>query len=134
MTDRSGMKTPQPIFLILVGVLAWWVPGLGHLVIGKGRRAAIIFFSILFAVLIGLWIGSLAVIDSKAPWYWAQLLCSPMMAMVGHISVGGVSIESFGRAREIGQIYTGVAGMLNLLCVVNAVYLAHCKSGVEGEK
>jgi hypothetical protein len=31
----------------------------------------------------------------------------------------------FGRANEMGQIYTSIAGLLNLLCIVNAVYLAH---------
>jgi len=37
----------------------------------------------------------------------------------------------FGRAGEIGQIYTSVAGLLNLLCIVNAIYVAHQRA-VEG--
>jgi len=33
----------------------------------------------------------------------------------------------YGRPNEIGQIYTSIAGLLNLLCIVNAVYLAHLR-------
>lgn len=31
----------------------------------------------------------------------------------------------YGKPNEVGQIYTSISGLLNLLCIVNAVYLAH---------
>ena len=33
----------------------------------------------------------------------------------------------FGRPNEIGQIYTSIAGLLNLLCIVNAVHISHMR-------
>ena len=42
---------------------------------------------------------------------------------------------SYGKPFDIGQIYTTVAGMLNLLCILSAVYMAHCGRGeIIGEE
>jgi hypothetical protein len=54
----------------------------------------------------------------------AQIMNSPMVAVLGHLSTTA-NYSVFGRPSEIGQIYTSIAGLLNLLCIVNAVYLAH---------
>jgi hypothetical protein len=94
--------------------------------IGQPKRAAIIFLSITFAFVLGIWLGSIAVIDASTPWYWAQMLNSPIVAYLAHLSGSVYNLESYGKPREIGEIYTGIAGMLNLLCIVNAVYMAHC--------
>ncbi|MFA6186592.1 MAG: DUF6677 family protein [Phycisphaerae bacterium] len=126
MKDRSGeqlKKLPAVAYLVLVGVAGWWIPGAGHWIIGRPKRAAMIFFSIVSAFVLGIWLGSIAVIET--PWFWAQILNSPVVAYLAHVSkVFG--LVSYGKPREIGEIYTGIAGMLNLLCIVNAVYLAHC--------
>ena len=61
--------------------------------------------------------------------YTGQILTSPLVALLGHLTRGGAFVV-YGKPSEIGQIYTGVAGLLNLLCIINAVYLAHL-SGTE---
>ncbi|MHB0947205.1 MAG: DUF6677 family protein [Sedimentisphaerales bacterium] len=133
MKDQSSeqfKKLPAVAYLILVGVAGWWIPGVGHWIIGRPKRAAMIFLSIVLAFMLGIWLGSIAVIDVPDPqhinpWFYAQILNSPIVAYLAHISqVFG--LVSYGRPRELGEIYTGIAGMLNLLCIVNAVYLAHC--------
>ncbi len=124
-------KLPAVAYLFLVGVAGWWIPGMGHWIIGRPKRAALIFFSIMFAFLLGIWLGSIAVIET--PWFYAQVLTSPAAAYLAHVSkVFG--LVSYGKPREIGEIYTGIAGMLNLLCVVNAVYLAHRDTIKEQDK
>ncbi len=125
------LKLPAVGYLFLVGVAAWWVPGAGHLIIGESKRAAIIFFSIAFAFILGIWLGSIAAIDASTPWYWAQMLNSPAVAYLAHLSGSVHHLESYGKPREMGEIYTAIAGMLNLLCVINAVYMAHCKNTKE---
>jgi hypothetical protein len=87
-----------------------------------------------FAFGFGIYIGSIAVIDARTPWYWAQFLASPIVAYLAHLSGSVYHLDSFGRPREIGEIYTGITGMLNLLCVVNAVYMAHCINVKEQNK
>jgi len=127
-------RLPSFGFLFLVGVLGWWIPGAGHWIIGERKRAAIIFISLMFAFVLGIYIGSIAVIDAGTPWYWAQFLASPGVAYLAHLSGSVYHLDSFGKPREIGEIYTGITGMLNLLCVVNAVYLAHCINVKERNK
>ena len=112
--------------LISVALLSWLVPGAGHFLLKERKRSVIIFVTIAATFCIGLFIGSIAVIDpvSAKPWYFAQILASPFVAVLGHLTAAGNRVV-YGWTNEIGQIYTSTAGLLNLLCIVNAVYLAH---------
>ena len=115
-------------FLVVVGLLAWVVPGAGHFVLNEKKRAIIIFATIVLTFCTGLYIGSIGVVDPVAAksWYVAQIMNSPMVAILGQLTVTG-AYPCYGRPNEIGQIYTGIAGLLNLLCIVNAVYLARLR-------
>lgn len=114
------------IRLVIVGLLAWLIPGAGHFAINKRVHAFIIFFTVVITFITGLYIGSLAVIDPRGsmPWYAAQVMNTPFVTLLGNISASRTD-HVFGRPAEIGQIYTSIAGLLNLLCIVNAVYWAH---------
>ena len=129
MAKRSSQN--HTVFLITVGLLAWIVPGAGHYMLQEKKRAIIIFLTIVLTFCIGLYVGSIGVInpiDAKT-WYLAQIMNSPMVATLGHLTASAPEkYRVFGRPNEIGQIYTGIAGLLNLLCIVNAVYLAHLQA------
>jgi hypothetical protein len=119
-------KENHMLFLLIVGLLGWFLPGAGHLLLKEEKRALIIFATITLTFCVGLYVGSVGVIDpvGAKPWYVAQIMNSPMVAVLGHLTAGG-GFPVYGRPSEIGRIYTGVAGLLNLLCIINAVYLAH---------
>ena len=125
----DSWKDNHPLFLVVVGALAWLVPGGGHFLLDKRRQAAVICVAIVLTFLVGLFIGSVGVIDPvrAKPWYAAQLMNSPAVGLLGRISTAG-DYPVYGRPGEIGQIYTSIAGLLNLLCIVNAIYLAHLRS------
>ena len=126
MAQRS--KETHAIILLFVGLLAWLIPGSGHFVIDKKKHAIIIFITILLTFCTGLYIGSIGVIDPVGAkiWYCVQLMNSPLVAVIGHFTATG-AYAVYGRPGEIGQIYTFIAGLLNMLCIVNAVYWAHLK-------
>jgi len=119
-------KENNVLFLLIVALAAWLVPGAGHFLLEERKRAIIIFATVVLTFCTGLYIGSIGVIDPVGEWWWymAQILNSPMVAFLGYRAAGG-GFPVYGRPAEIGQIYTSVAGLLNLLCVVNAVYLAY---------
>jgi len=119
-------KENHVLFLLIVGLLGWLVPGAGHFLLKEKIRAIIIFATITLTFCTGLYVGSIGVIDpiGAKPWYVAQIMNSPMVAVLGHLTAGG-GFPVYGKPNEIGQIYTSVAGLLNLLCIVNAVYWAH---------
>ena len=112
--------------LLTVGLLAWLLPGAGHFAIKEKKRAIIIFITIVITFCIGLYAGSIGVIDplGAKPWYVAQIMNSPIVATLGHLTKTG-DYPVYGRPNEIGQLYTSIAGLLNLLCIVNAIYMAH---------
>jgi hypothetical protein len=130
-------KIDHGLLLAVVGLAAWAVPGAGHFLIKERGRAAIIFVTITAIFLTGIYVGSIGVIDpvGAKPWYMAQMLTSPAVGMVGHVTrtsmteAGQRRYVSYGRPNDIGQIYTSVAGLLNMLCVLSAVYMAYCGRG-----
>jgi uncharacterized membrane protein len=115
--------------LVLAGSAAWVVPGAGYWVLGDKRRALVVCVTILLTFSLGLYIGSIGVIDSvhAKPWYIAQLMNGPAVILIAQHVAQSNSYPVYARPAEIGQIYTSIAGLLNLLCIVNAVYMAHSR-------
>jgi hypothetical protein len=125
----QSRKDYHGLFLVATGLLAWLVPGGGHFLLNERKRAAVIFVAVVLTFLVGLYVGSIGIIDpvGAKPWYAAQLMNSPAVYFLGRISATG-NYPVYGRPNEIGQIYTSTAGLLNLLCIVNAVYMAHVRA------
>jgi TM2 domain-containing membrane protein YozV len=120
------LKEKHIFFLLIVALLSWLIPGAGYFLLNEKKRAIIIFLTISLTFCTGLYIGSIGVINPviERLWYIAQVMTSPLVALLAHLTAGG-GYPVYGRPSEIGQIYTSVAGMLNMLCVVNVVYLGH---------
>ena len=130
-------KYEHGLFLIIVGLAAWAIPGAGHFIIKERGRAVIIFITIAVTFLLGLYVGSIAVIDSVGAkiWYYGQILVSPAVGALAQVTSQAVTESgekvyvSYGNPNSIGQIYTAIAGLLNLLCIISAVYMAYCGRG-----
>ena len=136
-SNRSG--TDQGLWLIIIGLAAWIIPGAGHFLLRERKRAIIIFVTITALFLAGLHVGSIGIVNhvTSKIWFMGQVLYSPAVGIVsqkvqaGYMDGEGNRQEytSFGRPCDVGQIYTAVAGLLNLLCIFSAVYMAYCGRG-----
>ena len=134
--------------------LAWLWPGLGHIVLGQRKRGLLIMFGVLFLFLTGLLIGGLDVVDYKRDrlWFLAQVLCGPIaiganfanQTIVPRIPDdwsrdgewldryrdGDPEIQrqlrstSLGRVNEIGTLYIALAGLMNLVVILDAMHRA----------
>ena len=128
MIQRSEEK--HALFLLIVGFLAWLIPGAGHFLIRERKRAVIIFATIILTFCVGLYIGSIGVIEifGTTAFYVkaAQIMNPPIVLVLGHYAAEQ-AYPVYGWPGEIGQVYTMTSGLLNLLCIVNAVYLAHLR-------
>ncbi len=115
-------------FLFFVGLAGWLVPGGGYFLLNETKRALIILATIVLTFGLGVYIGSIGVVDPIGArlWYFVQIMNSPFVVIIGRMTAGG-GYPVFGRPNEMGQIYTSIAGLLNLLCIVNSVYLAHLR-------
>jgi hypothetical protein len=129
---RTDARDNRAVLMFAAGVAGWVVPGGGYVVLKEYSRAAIIFVCITLTFAAGLYIGSIGVVDPVGAklWYAAQILCSPFVAALGRITAAG-QYTVYGKPAEIGQIYTSIAGLLNLLCIVNAVYMAYADKPPE---
>jgi uncharacterized membrane protein YiaA len=119
------LKPNQWLFLLFVGLAGWVIPGAGHLVIKEKKRAAIIFVTIIATFIMGLYVGSIGVVNPQIAkgWYFTQMMNSPIVAVLVD-STSRSGYHTYAWPNEIGQIYTSTSGLLNLLCIVNAVYMA----------
>ncbi|MDD5326741.1 MAG: hypothetical protein PHY02_02880 [Phycisphaerae bacterium] len=123
--------------LLTVGLLSWLLPGAGYFVLEEKKRAIIIFVTITLTLCTGLYVGSIGIIDlvGPVPLYVkvAQVMNPPIVLAISHYTAGG-GYPVYGWPNEIGQIYTMVSGLLNLLCIVNVLSLAYLgKITQEGE-
>lgn len=120
----------------VAALAAWLVPGAGHFLVGERRRGAILFVLLFTLWNTGLLIGGISVIDRRdnTAWFVPQSLIAPSLAvdMVHqklrqqspmHTPNGQPTYEpSFGRVNEQGILYTGLAGLLNLLAIIDVLY------------
>lgn len=126
--SRSGFEFG--LWLLVVGLAAWIVPGAGHFLIREKKRAGIIFLVIVVLFTTGLYAGSIGVVNQVTGriWFLAQILTSPAVGLLAQLTQNG-QYPSYGRPCDIGQIYTCISGLLNLLCIISAVYMAYCGRG-----
>lgn len=125
MTKSSDNS--RRLLIITVIALGWLIPGLGYAIVKEYKRAIICFAGISLLFIFGLYIGSVAVIDSinYKLWYIVQMLTSPIVHIISTHVNSCHSYSSYGKAAEIGQLYTALAGLLNVLCVIGAAYMAY---------
>ncbi|MDB5322530.1 MAG: hypothetical protein JWN40_4161 [Phycisphaerales bacterium] len=69
----------------------------------------------------------------QKPWFIGQVLAGPVSLVTNYIGVtwGGDRGVPFSHARvnEIGVLYTAVAGMLNLMAIIDAAYRSSNEGG-----
>ena len=112
----------------VAAVAAWVVPGLGHHLMGQTRRGLIVGSSILAIWVGGLLIGNVSVIDAgEHPlWFVAQVLLAPSLAvatLTPEAVTMGVDLEdSFLAMHDQGVLWTSLAGMMNLLAIIDVIY------------
>ena len=118
--------TPRPkpsLDPVSAGILAWVVPGAGHLVLGRKAKAVMFF-----VLIVGTFLAGWMISGRENVWFERGRL--HMLAQLG----GGLLTFVLGLGRspadpkeavmhvfEIGTLYTMVAGLLNVLVVMDAV-------------
>jgi len=133
MASTSSSLVPPPI----VALSTWIVPGSGYWLIGQRSRALTVGVTIIVLFILGLVIGGVRVVDvpagvlsspvnavSQKPWFVGQILAGPMTLIASSIGHDEAYFASHSRVNEIGTLYTAVAGMLNLLAIIDAAYRA----------
>ena len=117
------------------GLLAWLVPGLGHIYLGQRLRGVICLVIITVTFWSGVAIGGVSGTvnpQTRKLWFFAQL-CTGGNALAAYAlnrSVAPSPADGSGTSTgpylsaEVGVHYTGVAGLLNVLLILDAMACA----------
>jgi TM2 domain-containing membrane protein YozV len=111
---------------VAAAISGWLVPGLGHILLGQRRRGTILMLTIGLLWLSGLAIGGITVIDyqEKTWWFLGQMLTAPTLAVNWyHQQLPNTAVEpSLARIAEQGTLYVTLAGLLNLVAMLDVLY------------
>jgi hypothetical protein len=135
---------PEPIMPPppLVALVGWLIPGAGYWLIGQRARAITVGVTIVALFVLGLLIGGIRVVEAptgaspqkilQKAWFIPQALTGPI-AVATHMAAEKwvpEKVVSTARVNEIGTLYTAVAGLLNLMVVMDAAL----RAGNRGER
>jgi hypothetical protein len=136
---HSAAGTPP-----VVALAGWLVPGAGYWLIGQRGRAITCGVTIIAVFVVGILVSGVRVVQApdmsgsgntfqrvlQRPWFIGQVLTGPLgisAAMISDRLAASPTyrhIETKARLAEIGTLYTAVAGMLNLLTIIDASHRA----------
>jgi len=124
--DRARAAA-EPGTLVLVCLAAWAVPGAGHLWLGRTQKAIVFFLALLSMFGIGLWLrGRLfpfefgEILVTLAAFAGFGLGLPWIVARTFDLGAGVVTAVTW----EYGNSFLIVAGLLNLLVVLDAYDIA----------
>ncbi len=138
--NQPASRSNQARWHLAAAAAGWLVPGLGHWFIGQRQRAVILAVTIGSLWVTGLVIGGLDVCDRQrnSAWFILQSLVAPSLAVDWYQSqllpiksdedwsstelVRSAMEPSFGHPNEQGILYTALAGLLNLLVILDVIY------------
>jgi hypothetical protein len=137
MTDRTDQPSANPTigtWSIPGFVAAWLFPGLGHILQGQRRRGFLILGGTMLLIFAGLLIGGLDVVDSRNHWLWflAQSGCGPITFILDWLNVqlvdqqdqaAQIARTSLGRVNEMGTLLIALAGLMNIVVMLDALRL-----------
>jgi hypothetical protein len=138
-STHSATESPP-----MVALAGWLLPGAGYWLIGQRGRAITCGVTIIAVFLLGILISGVRVVQAPdltgpgnpmqrvltRPWFIGQALVGPMGIATAYVSDQLARSQTYGkieakaRLAEIGTLYTAVAGMLNLLTIIDAAHRA----------
>lgn len=151
MSKQEKLKKSMPLPYAAL-LLAWLVPGAGHLYLGRVARGVIIFVTISALFWVGVGIGGVLTVDyNHERWWFAAEMLTGVNGLAGwyrqkelyqrlgqapgdsvdeKLKNEGVALVAPGEG--VARAYAGVAGLLNLLCMFDALLLS--VMGSTGER
>jgi len=123
------MSLPAPV----IALAAWAVPGLGHLLLGKPHKAAYFGLLILGIFGLGLVFGHGASVSAaRFPWHIYGQMGAGLPALLADRLLGVIPQGRTIDRLELGVVFTTVAGIMNVVAIVDAYELARRRGAPVG--
>jgi hypothetical protein len=113
---------------LMTAFCAWAVPGLGHVVLGRWSKAVYFFLLITSLFALGVWLGGGGSVSAaRFPFHIYGQYGAGLPAFVASWIGAGPLHATIDRL-ELGVLMTTVAGILNIIVVVDAYEIARLDS------
>ncbi len=119
---------------IFTAILSWLIPGAGHWYIGERARGAILFVTVTITFWVGIYIGgvvSTVNVHTNGAWFLAHIFLGGYTFLTALLSKSAAAMPSYGKTLDLAVIYTGIAGLLNFLIILDSAARAF-KKGASG--
>jgi hypothetical protein len=121
---KSVDEVVAPMRCVAAAMLSWLVPGAGHIYIGERTRGAVIGVCVAAAYAAGLYIGGLKSVvnlGENLPWFFAQMWAGGYTMLTLLLAHLPAAQPAYGKTVDLATIYTAVAGLLNVLVIMDAM-------------
>lgn len=144
-TGEPGLSKQDQTFVLrapTAGLLTWLLPGLGHIYLGQRARGLVLLVTITVTFWTGVAIGGVRdTIDpeNRRLWFTAQICTGghTLAAYALHRWVDRTDNPghtTYWLSADVGVHYTGVAGLLNLLVIFDAIGRADSSTPTDRRK
>jgi hypothetical protein len=122
--------------MVIAALATWLLPGLGHLLIGERTRGIIFLVVITLTFWTGVAIGGVKNTVSpqdRTLWFAGQICAGghSLAALTWSSTMGepkpgtfSADLIGYGRTEEVSVVYTAIAGMLNILIILDVLVRA----------
>lgn len=126
--QSGGPRPHTPRSAVVPALLAWLVPGAGHLRIGRPWPAAFVAAAVVPLFVLGMVLGGFENVNpERHRWYFATQVWAGIPAIAGAVLTREVVPTEPVPAPSVGALYTAVAGLLNLVAIADC--WARCRRG-----
>jgi hypothetical protein len=126
-TAERPRAAAEPGRLAFISVLAWLIPGAGHLLQGRRQKGLIFLVALPFMFTVGLWLqGRLFPLEMSDPLVFLGAIANRgigapfLIARLIEAGSGTVTAASY----EYGNTFLMTAGLLNFLVILDAFDIA----------
>ena len=127
-SQKDGLS-PEVREPVLATALTWVLPGLGHLYQGRRLRGALVF-----GTLVGLFVLATVLAEGsnlsreRHFYYWAGQFLLGLPALLAELAFGDMRITHGIRFAEPGLVFGCVAGLLNVLAMIDTFAYGEARS------
>jgi len=125
--DQASAVAPFTVMSVVAPAVGWLVPGLGHIVQKRWIRGILLLVSVMVLFVVGLAMQGKVYSPNTGD-------VLDILGFIGDIGTGGLYFVSKGlgwgqgaiyrAAADYGTKYIIVAGLLNIICAVDAYHIA----------
>ena len=122
------MSAPERMSPVIPCLLAWLVPGAGHLRIGRRWPALFVAATVLVLFVAGMALAGFENVSRvRHPWWFALQAFAGLPALAADLLTADVTPTEYLPHRSVGELYTAMAGLLNLVALADV--WARCEHG-----